>query len=106
MRELRVDAPDELLSQLRRRAEAKGKSVEEIVLEDIRRGVAADVVPSAGRADARMAHEQLRALAEAKLGGSLAGLVRPVSEERRRVLAEKAAVGRPLSELIIADRGE
>jgi hypothetical protein len=107
MSELRIDAPDDLLEQLRRRAKAQGKSVEQVVIEDLRRGTAADVTCGAappGRTGAT--DEHLTALAEAKLGVDLARLVRHVSSERRQELAKRASVGRPLSEILIEERGE
>jgi hypothetical protein len=105
MGEIRIDAADELLRQLRLRAESKGKPVEEIILEALRRGMAADPVtglPPGAEPDAR----RLAELAEAKLGTALARLTWQVSAERRRELAKRAATGKPLSEIITEDRGE
>jgi plasmid stability protein len=107
MPELRINAPDELVEQLRLRAKATGRSLEEIVLEDLRRATAGDAATAASPGpDGDKQASALAGLAEAKLGPVLARLVRDVSAERRRELAEKASVGKPLSRIIIEDRGE
>ncbi|HIE27749.1 TPA: hypothetical protein EYP66_10720 [Candidatus Poribacteria bacterium] len=48
----------------------------------------------------------LFAVPEDKLGPELEALTYHVSLERRQALAQKASVGKPLSEIIIEDRRE
>lgn len=108
MPELLVHLPDDLFERLRREAEARRATPEEVALAALRQALAPtpDLAGSEGERLERFIRESgLFAPPERKLGPELEKLARDLSPEERERLAEALSRGKSLSEMIIEDRG-
>lgn len=108
MGQIVLDIPDELQSRLEQVAKASGKSLEEFIVSELSKRCPPPAQVSHEISDPR---EFARAILRE------AGLLeefteeekrryQPLSEEEFRTIAEKASKGKPLSELVLEDRGE
>lgn len=108
MAELLVHLPEELFQCLRREAESRNKSLEEVVLATLREALGSlrdQAPPEAERLERFIRESGLFAPPHQKLGAELERRARAVSPEERERLAEALSRGKSLSEMIIEDRG-
>lgn len=108
MPQLTISISDSLLGKLQEQARIFNKPIDEWVVERLK--IISETEPEQSNEDKRMEkflrESDLFAIPEDKLGSELELLTYHVSLERRQELAQKASVGKPLSEIIIEDRGE
>jgi len=108
MPELRIHISDSLFVWLRKKAEALGKRIEEVIVEVLEKeggGEAKEGLTEQERLARFIRESGLFAPPDKKLGPELQELAHPVSEEERARLAKVLSRGKPLSEMIIEDRG-
>jgi len=117
MPQLTLQISDSLLGKLRKQAEIYDISVDEWIVDRLETIMEPVTFSEHKQADTELLSEEERmekllresglfAAPEDNIGPELEKLARPISAERRRELAKKASVGKPLSEIIIEDRGE
>jgi hypothetical protein len=107
MPQLTIQISDSLLGKLQKQARFFNKPIDEWVVERLE--TISETVFEPLSKDERMEkflrESDLFAALKDKLGSELETLAYYVSPERRKELAQKASVGKPLSEIIIEDRG-
>lgn len=108
MTELLVHVPEDLHQCLRKEAESRKISLEEVVLVTLRQALGRpsdQTLPEAGRLERFIRESGLFAPPHLKLGPDLERRAREVSPEERERLAEALSRGKSLSEMIVEDRG-
>lgn len=101
MQELTIKLPDQLWQRLERWARTQKRGVEEIVIERLK------TIPQIEESDLQEEYE--RFFKESGLFVQVSEeekkRYRPVSDMEREELARKFSIGKPLSEIIIEERG-
>jgi len=102
MAQLTIQLPESLLHKLRKQAEESDKKIENLIIEKLEK----ETLTETEQVEKFIHESGLFASQKDKLGSELRKLAHPVSPERRAKLAKKASFGKPLSQIIIEDRGE
>lgn len=97
-----IQLPESLLYKLRKQAEESDKKIENLIIEKLEK----ETLTETEQVEKFIRESGLFASQKDKLGSELRELAYPVSPERRAQLAKKAPFGKPLSQIIIEDRGE
>jgi len=108
MHEVLIHISDSLFAWLHQKAEALGKPIEEVVveaLEDEASRAPKDDLSEQERLARFIRESGLFAPPDKKLGPELQKLAHPVSAEERARLAKVLSRGKPLSEMIVEERG-
>jgi len=116
MSQLTIQIPDILLRKLRKQADINDIPVDEWIIDTLEtiaepvtlseyEQIDTELLSAEERMEKFLRESGLFATQENNIGPELEKLARPISAERRRELAKKASVGKPLSEIIIESRG-
>lgn len=104
MTELTIRLPENVLANIRANATRTGRPIEQMIVEALQNAFAPKPKPLSERDQA------LQLLVAAGLirpaDPALRRSVRHVSEQQRAALAKVFSIGRPLSEIVIEERGE
>lgn len=107
MPQLTIQISDSLLGKLQQQAQIFNKPIDKWLVERLETisEIEPELLSEYERMENFLYENDLFAAQKDKLGPELEALAYHVSPERRQELAQKASVGKPLSEIIIEDRG-
>jgi len=101
MQELTIKLPDELWQRLEKRARTQKKRIEEVIIEHLK------TIPQIEESDLQEKYERFfkESGLFVQVNDKEKRRYKAVSDREREELARKFSVGKPLSEVIIEERG-